>query len=204
MFRGADAAVGGFDDCFKAFGGDRILFIGKLQDFGLVNGNVEARKLFGNVTTLQPGNEVDAGFADHGGDLFDGDVAVAAEVRHIAAIVFIGENQPDVQLIFPHRLKQSGRALVIFRGRDAAEFVHRGRGFQDRQHPFEIFPDQDSVKIGVHNFYSSNCERLKPFPRSSKVRGSSIRHGRMAEREKASPYLTPTAWPRSRARPSSN
>ena len=41
----------------------------------------------------------EAGFADHSGDLFNGYIGIAAQIRYIAAVVFVRKNQPDFQTI---------------------------------------------------------------------------------------------------------
>ncbi|MPM69313.1 hypothetical protein SDC9_116258 [bioreactor metagenome] len=146
---GQGAAIGGPDNVFKAFGGDRILFVGQLQQFRFMNGDVVPGQLLGDVASFQPGDQMDAGSADHGSHLFDGDVAVAAQIRHIAAIMFIGKNQSDAQIMFLKGSKDPVSAFPVFRRRDPAAFVYCRSGFQNGEHQIEIRPQAFGVKFHI-------------------------------------------------------
>ena len=59
----------------------------------MYGGACSSGELFGHVAAFQTGDNVNAGCAEDAGDLLDRDVGVAAQVRHVAAIVLVGENE---------------------------------------------------------------------------------------------------------------
>jgi hypothetical protein len=95
-------------------------------------------ELFGYVATFKPGDDVETAFPDNASDLFDSDIGISPQVRHIAIIMFIGKNKANVQ---PDLVEgMPGDSL-------AAGKFHRG----DRQTPvdslaFSEYP-QDFLKI---------------------------------------------------------
>jgi hypothetical protein len=59
------------------------------------HGSRSTGQLFGHVSALKASSNVEAVLSHYASYLFDGEIGIATQLRNIAAIVFVGENESD-------------------------------------------------------------------------------------------------------------